>query len=373
MKKEAFEAIAVLIGTIIGAGVLGIPYVVYKAGFFTGLLVILLIGLAVLITYICLGEVILRTKGIHQLTGYAEKYLGKIGKFLMTFAMIGGINGALIIYLIGEGETLSALFNGPPLFYSLLFFIVMSIIVFLGVKVLGESELLLTSSLIFVIIIMFLSSINKINLANLSGFSLKNLLIPYGVILFAFLGASAVPEMNEILIKNKKAMKKAIFIGCLIPLIVYILFTTITIAVTGENITEIATIGLGKALGSYFNIFGNLFAIFAMATCFIALGIALKEMYQYDYKINKNIAWLLTCFIPLILFLIGIRKFTSTIGFVGALAGGIESILIILMWWSSKKKSDRKPEYIINLKYLGYPLIIIFLIGAIYEIIRIIF
>ena len=372
MKKEVLQAIAVLIGTIIGAGVLGIPYIVYKSGFFTGLLVIILIGLSVLITYICLGEVILRTKGIHQLTGYAEKYLGRIGKALMTFAMVGGINGALIVYLIGEGESLSALFSGPPLFYSLLFFVIMAVIIFLGIKILGKSELLLTSSLIFVVIVIFLSSINKINLANLSGFSLKNLLIPYGVIMFAFLGASAVPEMNEILVKNKKEFKKAIFIGCLIPLIVYILFTAITIAVTGADTAEIATIGLGRALGGYFNIFGNLFAIFAMATCFIALGIALKEMYQYDYKINKNIAWALTCFIPLALFLIGIRKFTSTIGFVGALAGGIESILIILMWWSSKKKSDRKPEYNFNFKYIGYVLILIFLIGAINEIIKII-
>ena len=51
--------------------------------------------------------------------------------------------------------------------------------------------------------------------------------------------------------------------------------------------TEIATIGLGKVLGTYFNIFGNLFAIFAMATGFLALGVALKEMYEYDYNINK--------------------------------------------------------------------------------------
>ena len=40
MKKEFFEAIALLMGTVIGAGVLGIPYIVYKAGFLTGLLLL---------------------------------------------------------------------------------------------------------------------------------------------------------------------------------------------------------------------------------------------------------------------------------------------------------------------------------------------
>lgn len=372
MKKEVIEAIFILIGTIIGAGILGIPYVISQAGYFTGLLVILLLGLSIMFTYLCLGEVILRTKGTHQLTGYAEKYLGKTGKFLTALTMIGGINGALIIYLIGEGQSLSALFGGPSLIYSLLFFLLISIIIFLGIRVLGTSETILAGSLLFVVFIMMLFSIKQVNLSNLSGFSLKNILLPYGVVLFALLGAAAIPEMNEIIKNNKKSLKKAIFIGCLIPIIVYIIFTTVTIAVTGADTTEIATIGLGKYLGESFNIFGNLYAVFAMATSFIALAIALVEMYHYDYKLDKNLSFVLTCFIPLILFLMGIREFTNTIAFIGAVTGGVELILIILMWWASKKKSERKPEYVVNFKFLGYILIILFLIGAISEIIKII-
>ena len=373
MKKEVLEAIAILIGTIIGAGVLGIPYAIYKAGFFTGLLVIILLGFSVMISYLCLGEVILRTKGVHQLSGYARKYTGKIGEYLTTFSMVGGINGALIVYLIGEGQSLSAIFGGSELIYSFLFFIFGATIVFFGIKLLAKLELYLTSILIGVIMLMFFLSFKMADLSNLSGFSLKNILIPYGVVLFAFLGAAAVPEINEVVVKDKKSMKKALFIGCLIPLIVYILFATITIAVTGADTTEVATIGLGKVLGGYFNIFGNLFAIFAMGTGFIILGIALKEMYQYDYKMNKNLAWFLTCFIPLGLFLLGIKSFIKTIAFVGAVTGGIELIIIIFMWWSAKKNGNRKPEYEINFKYFGWVLILLFLIGAVNEIIKIVF
>ena len=53
MKKLPFlEAIGTLIGTIIGAGVLGIPYVIAKAGFLTGLVDLFIIGFAVLILYL---------------------------------------------------------------------------------------------------------------------------------------------------------------------------------------------------------------------------------------------------------------------------------------------------------------------------------
>ena len=116
MKQKLFwEAIATMVGTIIGAGVLGLPYVVSQAGFLTGMITILGVGLVVLLLYLYLGETVLRTKGFHQLTGYAEKYLGKWGKGLMTFAMVFGTYGALIAYLIGEGEALAAIFGGEPL------------------------------------------------------------------------------------------------------------------------------------------------------------------------------------------------------------------------------------------------------------------
>ncbi len=37
MKKKLFQAIATLTGTVIGAGFLGIPYVMSKSGFLIGL------------------------------------------------------------------------------------------------------------------------------------------------------------------------------------------------------------------------------------------------------------------------------------------------------------------------------------------------
>ena len=74
-NKHFYAAIATLVGTIIGAGVLGIPYVISQAGFITGLVNLVILGVAVLLLYLFVGEVVLRTRGNHQLTGYAEIYL----------------------------------------------------------------------------------------------------------------------------------------------------------------------------------------------------------------------------------------------------------------------------------------------------------
>ena len=278
--KEGYKATATLVGTIIGAGVLGIPYVISKAGFLTGLIDIILLGIVVLLINLSIGEVVLRTKGLHQLTGYAEKYLGKKGKFIMSLTMFFGITGALLAYIIGVGEALSAIFNIDAFFLSLGFFVIASGLIYYGIRSVASSELLLSSVVItLILVISFISFFSgKMNLSNLTEFNLMKIFVPYGVILFAFIGAAAVPEMSEILKKNKKIFKKAIVIGSLIPLILYALFAVVIVGVFGDRVTEIATVGLGLEFGTIVVILANLFAVFAMTTSFLALGLALREM-----------------------------------------------------------------------------------------------
>ena len=78
-KRKFFAAAFTLTGTIVGAGILGLPYVFSRSGFFIGFFWLILLGLIMLFVNLCLGEISLRTKKIHQLPGYAEKYLGKKG------------------------------------------------------------------------------------------------------------------------------------------------------------------------------------------------------------------------------------------------------------------------------------------------------
>ena len=112
MNKKFWATTFTLTGTIIGAGILGLPYVFAKSGFLAGLFWLIVLGAVMIFVNLALGEITLRTKGAHQLSGYAEKYLGKWGKRAMFFAMIFGIYSALLAYLIGEGESLSKLIPG---------------------------------------------------------------------------------------------------------------------------------------------------------------------------------------------------------------------------------------------------------------------
>lgn len=373
-KEGYFEAIATLVGTVIGAGVLGVPYVIAKVGLLAGIIQIILIGSAILLTNLHLGEVILRTPGKHQLTGYAERYLGKWGRRIMTFSMVFGIYGALIAYIIGGGTVLSTIFGGNPLFFSLLFFIIFSIVVYIGLKLIKGVELYLGLAFLTIVLAIVGFSWNKMSLSNMTTFNPAMIFFPYGAILFAFMGAAALPEMKEILIKERKRLKKAIIIGSLIPLFIYLIFAVVVVGVTGANTSEVATVGLGEVLGEKMVVFGNLFAFFAMATSFLTLGLALKEMYNYDYGLNKGISWALTCFVPLFIFLWGVTGFIRTISIAGSIAGGTGGVLIVLMFWKAKKKGKRKPEYTIfsKTRILGWILILIFILGIINTVVNLV-
>lgn len=369
MSKKTFFAISALIGTIIGAGFLGIPYIVMKSGFGIGLLHLIFIALAVAITMLYMGEIVSRTKKTHQLAGYAEKYLGKKGKIWMNISVIFGIYSALIAYLIGEGNSLSYLFFGTTnytLHFGIMLWAILSLISYFGLKILEKEE-----SVGIIIIFLILISItflfwNKIDINNLSYNNSENFLAPFGVILFSFLGFSIVPEIKRILGKEK-AMKRVIISGYAVALFVYILFTVLVLGTQGKNTPEIATLALGKPF--------ILLGIITMFNAYLALSTALTDSFRLDMKKSKKSAWLYTISVPIVLFIILniIQKaeFTNIIGIGGAITGTIAAILILLMAEKAKLKGDKKPDYAISYsKILAVIITIIFLIGTVFEIIN---
>ena len=125
-KNKLIESSATLVGCTIGAGVLGIPYVMQKSGFLIGMLDMFAIFILFLMLNLMLGEISLSTKKTHQLSGYLEKYVGKVGKLLMTLALIVSVMGAMFAYLIATGNFLSTLINNSlkySFIYSIIFFV----------------------------------------------------------------------------------------------------------------------------------------------------------------------------------------------------------------------------------------------------------
>jgi amino acid permease len=304
-----------------------------------------------------------------------EKYLGKPGKYFMILSMTVGIYGALTAYILGEGEIFNTIIGGNPWIYSFAFFLIASAILYHGIKATGRSELAITALMVITIFLIGAFAYDKINPAYLTGMHLKNFFLPYGVILFAFVGTAAIPELRTELAKDKHKLKKAIIIGSVIPVVLYFIFALIVLGIVGLNNfntlgpnERIATVALSVFSEPHLAFVANIFAAFAMLTSFLGLGLALKEMYVYDCNFNKHLAFLLTVVPPLFIALLGLTSFIAVIAFAGAVAGGIDGILIMLAYWKAKKKGDRKPEYRLKIsRTLTALLILMFSFGIIYQ------
>ncbi len=375
MKKTDFsfiKATSILIGTIVGAGIFSLPYAFSKSGFIVGIVYLLLLSLVFLIIKNCYAEVILRTNQELEMAGYVEKYLGRKGKILITLSLILGIYGALVAYVIGVGGFLHSLLNpvlgGSQIFWSVLFWGLASLLVLKGIGIIGSLEVIMALGLSFMVFFVLGLAFPYLNFDNLKTFELNNLFFPYGVVLFALGGASAIPTVRRVLGDKVHLLRKLMALGVFIPVLIYLIFCFVVVGVSGLNTTETALVGLANFTNGKILLIGGLFGIMAMTTSFLSLGYILRELFHRDYKIPLLPAWILTVFIPLIFYLLGLRNFIIVVSFAGGVLSGLQGIILILTYYQAKKKGDRKPEISFNLpKSLAYIIYLIFIFGIIYQ------
>jgi len=365
--KKYLVATSILIGSCIGAGVLGLPYVAAQAGFFVVLAYILLIGGIIFLVNSYLGEVVLRTKGDHQLIGYTEKYLGKKAKHVMEFALVFGVYSALIAYMLGVGKSLSFLFFGNTNHETLLgvfFGIGMVFLLKKGLRGLKKFEKVGVGIILALLLIIFFVFVRSIDISNLLTFSATHLLLPFGVVLFALMSFQAIPEVKLVLKRNEKQFRKVLLTGTIVSVLFYVLFTFVVTGFKGSETPQVATLGLGGV----FVILG----IFTMVTSYLAGGNALRESFQFDEKCSRKKSWLLASVIPIGLFLVvqltGFFSFTKILSIGGVVSGGLIAVLSLLMVKKAKIHGNREPEYSLPARWgVIVFLILVFLAGVVRE------
>jgi len=367
-----FQAVAFIVSGTIGAGVLGIPYAVAKVGIGVGIIYVVALGLLFMGLNLFVGEVAARTKGNLRLVGMAREYLGKTGEVFMTLFLYLLQFGVLVVFTIGEGRALSELFGGSAFVWSVVFFVVGNLLIITGLKVIKTVDFFLSLGLLFVIAIISAFAAPHINIDHVSYSNLAYLLFPYGVILFAYSGSAAVVEAHVVLRKRDMTFKKAIIISGVITIFVYVLFTLVVVGVTGPETTEVATVGLGRVIGKNMLIFGNIFAVLAMGTTFLIIGMSLKDSLIWDYKLPKYITLPVVVFVPFLIFLLGVRQFIAAIDVVGGVFISVEMVMIVLIYWRAKHTGRlKRSKYNMHHTLLFVVLLLLaFTIGAVYSVVK---
>lgn len=345
-KKTATvtEAVFMITGMTIGAGILALPYTISRIGLLPGLGYIATLGFVMLFFNLMIGEIALRTKEPMQLPGFAGKYLGKWAKFIISITILVSAFGSLLAYIIGEGMALSAMLGGNAIMWSIIFWTVGSLLVWSGMQRIKLIDKFFGVAIMTIIAAISLYLLPRFHSTELTYFNANNLLFPLGVILFALHASPAVAEVHALLPGAERRFRRALVWGTLIPVGLYLLFTAAVVGFTGREATEIATLGLSIASGPMIGFFANLFAVLAMTTGFLGMSTALRETLVWDHRFPDRIALFLVISLPFSLFLLGVRSFIGVLEAIGGVCMGLEGIIMAGVYLKARKGYDLIPE-----------------------------
>lgn len=354
-KARECSALLLLVGTVVGVGMFGIPFVFARAGFFTGLASLIGLTLAVTVVHLAYAEVVLRTNGPHRLPGYTALYLGPALGAASKLSYIAGLSGALLAYLVLGGSFLASLLQSVAPFFSpaagsALFYLFCIAVLSRNARVEGAVNGALTVALILAVLFAASFLLPSVAFEKLSGFSLAKLFSPYGVIFFSLAGAAVIPEMRRLLVRGSLGrMRELVILGTLAPGAIYLLFAFAVVGVTGISTTPDAISGLVREFGPVFQIVGSIIGLLATVTSFIGLGAVLQGSLTSDFRFSRGRAFLLTALAPAILYLAGFQDFIAIISIVGAVAIGFDGILILFIHRRAREIGARTPEFSIAL------------------------
>ncbi|MDB6096999.1 MAG: tyrP-A [Francisellaceae bacterium] len=355
-------------GTCIGAGMLGLPIKTGALGLKYSLLLFIIVWALMGFSALLMLEASLWSKKETNLFSMMNQVFGVYGKFFTTLICILFLYSLMAAYTSGGStltkELLSNLFS-PSSSYNwgfILFVCPFALVVFFGAKWVDFLNRFFMAGL-FIAYCILLSGLKLKKMdAPLVG-DLTYALFPLPIIVTSFGFHLLIPSLKTYLSSNKKLLQRAIWIGSLIPLIIYSLWEIIIL----RNIPLVGPGNLLNMLNSHSNpaelimhkMAGNnllmaraiaLFSFFALVTSFmgVALGLSdfLIDLFQCKHKLSNRFWICILTFIPPVIYAIYFPKgFLLALNYAGIFAAILLIVTPAVMVWKGRYYLDLSKNY----------------------------
>ncbi len=354
-EVSTLNGVFIFAATIIGAGILALPVAAADAGLFPTILILLTVGAMSIFSALYIAEAVLATEGVYHLPTLTEKYLGKTGLLVMLAGVVIYIYGALTGYLSAGGQLISALSSDvlPVWLGALIYFLVASIVVHFGLKLMSQVETWLFAGMLILLGLVMTVALINVRVPFLYEANWSSTPGIFGVVLFAYVGHSVIPSIAAGLGRKREINKVAVW-GVVIPLLLYILWCVVVIGVVPKTTLLMAkteglpaTIPLGIIAGTSIALLGNVFAVLSTMTSYIGFGFSLKEVYHdtagsYKKSLKPVLATGLVVIPPLLITLVKPGAFIKALEIAGTYGGGIfVGILPVLIIIKARKVSGK--------------------------------
>jgi tyrosine-specific transport protein len=349
-NNRLIGGILLVAGTTIGAGMLALPVITGFAGFFPSTLLLICYWIYMTYTALLMLEVNLGMPKETNLITMAKRTLGRGGEIVSWMTFLFLLYSLTTAYIAGGGPIINDFVQTttgitlPSWFGPIPLLLIFGAFVYKGTKSVDYVNRLLMAGLViaFLALILFLTPHVERKLLLHSDW--KSLLIAISIVATSFGFHIIIPSLTTYFQRDVPSLKKAIFIGSAIPLVVYIIWEFLTLGIIpaegphgivqgyqeGANGAHLLTAFLGN---SYIAMIARCFSFFAIITSFLGVSLSLSHFLADGFKIKptytgRGLIYLLTFLPPLLITLYDPRAFLSALEYAGAF--GVVIILALL-------------------------------------------
>jgi amino acid permease len=316
-RLSFFEAASIIVGHGVGAGILSVPYLAAHNSLREIILILLFCYLFNLLLHLLIAELSYNNNGAQFVKCFDnELFAGKL-KTVMTWLAFVLLGVSVIVnvsaFLTGAAAVFRSWFGWPDWAGIILFYVVGSGVVFVGMKLVGICEKFAVGAMIVVIGILAAATFSGDVYSLPQGWrGVNNALALFGMVSFSLSAVMSTPQVVKGLEGDKKRIRGAIAVGLAVNALLIFAITLTTLLGVGTDITEDgALVDLAAKLGGWVSVVGYVFTLLALVTSFWANTLNLRDIVNEQTHWGLKKSWIAASLPCLCLAFLGLSSFVG--------------------------------------------------------------
>jgi tyrosine-specific transport protein len=352
MFNKTVSGTLLVAGTTIGAGMLGIPLLTAKAGFFPAMGITILVWLFMLATGLLFLEATLWMHEGANVLSMSRRFLGRTGK-LTAGGMFLFLYYCLMVayYAAGAPIFMSFLEQGLGLapegvFGYLAYGLLFGGIVAFGLKAIDRINYLLMVALFLSYFALVGTGADLVSKERFQESQWGAMVFAAPVLFSSFGFHNVIPSLVTYFNRDVRVLRKSIFFGTLIPLFIFLIWQWLIIGAVPEQAIQDALVNGKPATAALQTLIGNpwvmklgqFFAFFALITSMLGVAFSMVDFLGDGLKIKRTgkqraLLCLIVFLPPFVLTVLDPAIFVTALGFAGgfgeAFLNGLVPVMLV--------------------------------------------
>lgn len=371
MDFKLIGGILLIIGTSIGAGMLALPIVTAQLGFLGAVILLVFCWAVMTLGALLLLEVNLWLPQNSNLVSMAKSTIGPGGQIISWLTYLLLLYSLLCAYIAGGSDIFRTFLAQqsitiPASEAAIIFTLLLGTVVFLGIRTVDYTNRLLMfmkfgAYILLVLLIFPKISPNALNEINFKHIDSADAMM---VAITSFGYAAIIPSIRVYFHSDIAKLKKAIFIGSLIPLLTYIIWCAVVMGVvplhgansldsilnSSSHTGDLIRLLTQHAGSGAISLFIKVFTSVCMVTSFLGVGLCLVDFLADGLQVEKKglqsiLISLLTFLPPLIIVLFFPNAFIKALEYAGIYCVILLILLPVWMTWKGRYKKTLAHGY----------------------------